>query len=53
VMRVCPIYLSEKEDQDLILFLEAQPPGKRSKAFKELARQALKERLDEKEQTGS
>jgi len=37
VMRVCPIYLSEKE----------------SKAFKELARQALKERLNEKEQAGS
>jgi len=53
MMRICPIYLSEREDRDLIMFLEAQPKGERSKAFKELARQALKERLDEKEQASS
>jgi len=52
MIRICPIYLSEKEDQDLIAFLEAQPKGKRSRAFKELARQALKERLNGQKRTG-
>lgn len=53
MIRICPVYLSEREDKDLILFLEAQPKGKRSKAFKELARQALKARLDGQKRTGS
>jgi len=40
--RVCVIYLDEERDKDLIVFLEKQPKGKRSTAFKELARQALR-----------
>jgi len=47
--KIFAVYLTKSKDHDLLEYLENQPQGQRSTAFKKLVRQALNEKLGQEQ----